>query len=160
MPRRIIILLAMLLLTPTAAAAAPASGQGGKEVVDLSDRGDIDCDGDASSDLTFEAEGWMQVHSVGHGAAGPVGVANFNVTTTFANAAGEQLVFKDRGPDVVYADGDVVVIAVTGRSGVNHIGRLVIDIVNFVIVQDAGTLPFGGEPFAPDLFGYACDVLT
>lgn len=139
-------------------AALPNAGEGGKFVADLSETRTIDCDDDGTDDLDFAATGWVQLHL-------PDGeridtVAVFHVDNLFTNADGDRLEFKDRGPDVVSITDDGAVVAVTGRSQVGNVGRLVIDLSTFEVVFRAGTAPFGGDAFDPDLVGYACDRLS
>lgn len=140
------------------AAALPNAGEGGKFVADLSETRTVDCDDDGTDDLDFAAAGWVQLQLPGGDRIDSVAVVH--VDNVFTNAGGDRLEFKDRGPDVISITDDGAVVAVTGRSQVGNVGRLMIDSSTFEVVFRAGTAPFGGDAFDPDLLEYACERLS
>lgn len=163
--RRLITGAALGVLTAAALAAGsvsaiPDDGNGGKFVGDLTETRGIDCDGDMADDLLFGVTGWFQAQIIGSDDDRVVAVTVFHADNVFTNAAGKTLVFKDRGPDVVYVDDGNLLVAVTGRTQVGNIGRVVLDLDNFEVEFRAGTAPFAGDVFDPDLIGYACQQLV
>ena len=61
---------------------------------------------------------------------------------------------------MLYSNGDGSYVALIGRTQAGNIGRLVIDVSTSEVVFQAGTSPFGGDAFDPDLVGYACERLS
>lgn len=100
-------------------AAAPNDGNGNKFVVDETfGPFPIGCD-DVQVTVDFEAQFMVREHGKN------VEVATFNIELMYENGAGDSWVFRDRGADRLYFEDGVMYQAVTGRSGIGNIGRLV-----------------------------------
>ncbi len=163
--RKIFIPVILLLISPLSL-AAPADGGGNKFVLNIADIGmPLDCDGDGTSDLSFDVVGWLQARIFGQVGNRNLDLTVFHFDFTFTNPMGEMLRWRDRGPDRFYFvtndDGiPELHVAVTGRASPNIIGHVVINLDTGEFVLVAGQHPFGGEFEAPDLFGFVCNVLT
>lgn len=164
MKRLSVIALAAMLVVAMASAvsAAPADGNGNKFVVEFEESDiPIFCDEDEVPDLWLDVSGWFQGKEFGGKNNRNVELTVFHIDETYTNGDGDTWVWRDRGPDHLYFDknGDLM-IAVTGRSGVNNIGHVVINFETFEIELRAGRAPFGGELFENTSTDFACDTLT
>ncbi len=88
----------------------------------------------------------------------------FHFDLTYTNAQGNTWTWRDRGPDRLYfvsneAGEPELYIAITGRSGWNIIGHVVLNLTTSEIVLVAGQHPFGGEVFGPTSDDFACEYL-
>ena len=160
-----LIFAALLLLAAPLALAAPADGKGNKFVEYYEEYGiPIFCDADETPDLTLDIVGWLQGHEF-KGKNNPnVELTVYHFDLTYTNALGEQWTWKDRGPDRLYfvtnEDGvPELHIAISGRSGYNIIGHVVLNLATWEIVVMAGQHPFGGEIFGPTSDDFACEFL-
>ena len=145
--------------------AGPADGNGNKTVVNISELDvPVDCDFDGTPDLSLDVGGWFQGRSYS-GKGGPnIELTVFHLDLVYTNAGGEMWTWRDRGPDRLYFieddDGNPqLIIAVTGRSGLNIIGHLVFNLTTGEIVLLAGRHPFGGEIFGATSDDMACELL-
>ena len=144
-----------------AAMSAPSDGSGRKEIVELDEVGiPIFCDEDEVPDLWLDLEGWFQIRFF-DGRSRSVELDVFHINGTYSNAAGDTWVWRDRGPDHYYLDGDGnLIVAITGRTGLNNIGHVVFNLDSEEVLLQAGRTPFGGELFEVDTDAYACETLT
>lgn len=163
--RRLLTLISAVALLVTllgaGASAAPSDGNGNKSVENIEEFGiPIFCDGDDLQDLWLDVEGFVQEKGFVETSPNEF-LAVFHVTETWTNAEGDSWVWRDRGPDRGYVDqnGDFIV-TITGRSGVNNIGHVVINESTGEVEQRSGLPPFGGELFEFGSYDYACDLLT
>jgi hypothetical protein len=78
----------------------------------------------------------------------------------FSNSDGESWTWRDRGPDRSYVDsnGDEI-LTISGRSGLNNIGHVVLNLATGETLLQAGQAPFGGELFERSDVDFACDTL-
>ena len=167
MLRRVLVLGGAAVLVGAMAAPA-AAGSHHKTVISVDDAYSYDC-----TTLEFGPPGAGDVDAVVDGkiqAFAPKGKGGktfeltvFHLNVTFTNAEGDTWVWRDRGPDKlidVDGDGEPDYVAITGRTGLNNIGHMVIDLSTGEIVHQAGRSPFGGEPFERFPEDYACDLLV
>lgn len=164
--KRLLVLAAAVLMVIGAAApaaATPSDGNSGKMfVVEIADIVDgIPCP--SGDELDLEVNGWIKGRSGNE--QRNLEVTVFHINETWTNANGDAWTWRDRGPDHVKlqknADGELVAyLTVTGRSGLNNIGHMVINLDTGEIELLAGQRPFGGEPFERSPYDYACDTLT
>lgn len=120
--RRFVIGLAVMALVVAmapVATAAPSDGNGHKFVfAGTFGPFEVGC-GDV--ELTVDFVGQFMVKDEGKN----VEVATFNIELIYENGAGDSWVFRDRGADRLYFEDGVMYQAVSGRSGIGNIGRLV-----------------------------------
>jgi hypothetical protein len=134
--------------------AAPNDGNGKKIVVDITDGPfPIDCGAGGTLTFVFEFTGQFMPKANGRNEL----IAVFSSEGIYTNDAGDTYVFKDAGSDRFYLDDGVLVQAITGRSILGNIGRLVIEDPN----GDAGgpNVVFQ-KGQAVDVDAIACDELT
>jgi hypothetical protein len=146
-----------------AALAAPADGNGNKDV-DQFEFFDIPifCDEtDEIPDLSLDVAGFIQFKEFDGEGNPNLELAVFHIDATFSNSDGDSWTWRDRGPDRSYVDsnGDVI-LTITGRSGANNIGHVVLNLTTGEILLQAGTAPFGGELFEKGDVDYACETLV
>lgn len=146
-----------------AALAAPADGNGNKGV-DQFEEFDIPIfcdDADEIPDLSLDVAGFIQFKEFDGEGNPNLDLALYHIDATFSNSDGESWTWRDRGPDRLYVDrnGDVIV-TVTGRTGLNNIGHVVINLETGEVLLQAGTSPFGGELFERGDVDFACDTLV
>lgn len=146
-----------------AALAAPADGNGNKGV-DQFEFFDIPifCDEtDEIPDLSLDVAGFIQFKEFDGEGNPNLELAVFHIDATFSNSDGESWTWRDRGPDRSFVDsnGDVI-LTITGRSGANNIGHVVLNLTTGEILLQAGTAPFGGELFEKGDVDYACETLV
>jgi hypothetical protein len=144
--------------------AAPNNGNGNKEVFEWDMDWTVDCDG---SELLAELSGWSQFKAFKGNKNRNISLEVFHVDTVYTNDVGDTWVWRDRGPDHYYVVTNElgepeVHWAITGRSGWNVIGHVVINMATGELVVSAGQHPFGGDDsnfmafWADDL---ACEIL-
>lgn len=165
--RRLIIVLTLVALAMTvlvpAAGAAPASGNEDKMFVDeLYEEFTVDCGGGVLLDGVWS--GWVKGRMFSEKSQS-IDLWVWHSDTVFTNEAGDTWVWKDRGPDHYMvkknADGELTVYwTVTGRSMLNIIGHMVINLDTQEIEFVAGRQPFGGEPFEYWPEDVACEILS
>jgi hypothetical protein len=145
-----------------AALATPADGNGNKEVEQFEDLDiPIHCDDDGIADLSLDAVGFVQGKQFSGTNNRNLELTVFHVDLQFSNSSGETWVWRDRGPDHVYANGDGdIILTITGRSGLNNIGHVVLDLTPGDIELQAGMPAFGGELFEKDPADFACETLA
>lgn len=152
-----------VLAVPSAALAAPADGNGNKSV-DQFEFFDIPifCDeADEIPDLSLDVAGFIQFKEFDGRGNPNLDLSVFHVNDTFTNPAGESWTWRDRGPDRFYLDGNGdVILTITGRSGANNIGHVVINVTAEEILLQAGRAPFGGELFERGSVDFACERLV
>ena len=162
-----IILTMILYLISGVALAAPANSNGNKLVFDWNIDFSVDCNGDTAPDLLANLSGWSQFKEFKGSHNRNISLEVFHLDTIYSNDSGATWVWRDRGPDhyfiVTNDDGDPEVHwSITGRSGLNVIGHVVINLETGELVVSAGQHPFGGDDddfmdfWADDL---ACDIL-
>ena len=163
MIRLIITLVLALYLTVTA--AGPADGNGKKMVFNISDLGiPEDCNFDGAPDLSLDIVGWIQGKAFDGDGNRNLELTVFHLDGIYTNATGEMWTWRDRGPDRLYfiddEAGPQLVIAISGRAGLNIIGRIVVNLITGETIFEAGRHPFGGElfEFTPD--DAACEILS
>lgn len=143
--------------------ATPNSGKN-NEVIEWDWSWTVDCDG---PELSAELSGWSKFREFGGVRNRNISLEVFHLDTVYTNDSGDSWVWRDRGPDhyyvVVNEDGEPEVHwAITGRSGWNVIGHVVINTVTGDLIVSAGQHPFGGDDsdfmdfWADDL---ACEIL-
>lgn len=163
MYRIFIALLCALVASVTV--AAPADGNGRKMVFNISDLGvPVDCDLDGAPDLSLDLVGWIQGRVYRGEGNRNIELTVFHIDGIYTNAGGEMWTWRERGPDRLYfvEDDDGVpqlIIAVTGRSGFNIIGHIVVNLITGEVLMEAGRHPFGGELFGASPDDYACELL-
>ena len=153
---------ALLVMTlAPAALAAPSDGNGNKGVETLEFLGiPIFCDEDEVPDLTLDVRGWIQDREF-KGNSKNIALTVFHINAEFSNSDGDSWTWRDRGPDRLYVDGNGdEIVAVSGRSGLNNIGHVLLNLTQGTVDKQAGRAPFGGELFERGDVDYACDTLT
>ena len=157
--RLLVMLIAVGMLVALAApvSAAPADGNGNKSVEVLVGGGVLEC---GEGDLDVHVEGWEQGKEFNGEGNRNLGLTVFHLDVTYTNSEGDTWVWRDRGPDRVYFDGEFFFLAISGRAGANNIGHLVVNLDTFEIVLQAGQTPFGGEPFEGSPDDFACETLV
>lgn len=164
MRRRLILVSAVTLLVTLlglGAFAAPSDGNGKKSIENIEEFDiPIFCDADDEQDLWLDVEGFVQEKGFTGNSPNEF-LAVFHITETWRNGDGDSWVWRDRGPDRGYVDqnGDFIV-TITGRSGANNIGHVVINESTGETEQRAGRPPFGGDLFEFGSYDYACDLLA
>jgi hypothetical protein len=160
-----IILTIILCLISGVAFAAPTNSNGNKLVYEWDLDWSWDCgDGDI---LLANLSGWSQFKEFKGNHNRNISLEVFHLETIYTNDSGDAWVWRDRGPDhyfiVTNDDGEPEVHwSITGRSGWNAIGHVVINTVTGELVVSAGQHPFGGDDdnfmdfLADDL---ACEIL-
>ena len=156
---------AVLLLLTSVASGVPADGNGNK-IVQYFEGFDIPifCDADDVPDLTLDFAGWFQGREFRDNGNRNVQLTVFHFDLVYSNAQGETWTWRDRGPDRLYFVSNEtgepeLYIAITGRSGVNIIGHVVLNLDTNEFVLIAGQHPFGGDVFAPTSDDFACEFL-
>ncbi len=146
-----------------AALAAPADGNGNKSVEPL-EFFDIPifCDEtDEIPDLSLDVTGFIQFKEFGGQGNPNLELAVFHIDAMFSNSDGESWTWRDRGPDRSYVDRDGdVILTITGRSGANNIGHVVLNLTTGEVLLQAGKAPFGGELFEKGDVDFACETLV
>jgi hypothetical protein len=134
-------------------AQVPATGNGNK-IVDSFDHPfpSVDCGG--GEILDAHIKGWVQTRFFDQPNNRNVELDVFHSVLTFTNSAGETFTFHDLGPDLVYFDHGLLVVALMGRIGSEGvIGRLVIN-------TDTGAVEFFAGKDIGDVNDLACQALT
>ena len=162
-----IILTIILCLISGVAFAAPTNNNGNKLVFDWEMDWPVDCDGDTVTDLWADLTGWSQFKEFKGNHNRNISLEVFHLETIYTNDSGDTWVWRDRGPDHYFTvTNDIgepeVHWSITGRSGWNSIGHVVINLVTGELVVSAGQHPFGGDDddfmdFLSDEL--ACDIL-
>ena len=152
-------------LATSVAAAGPADGNGKKRVFNISALDlPVDCNMDGTADLSADVVGWIQGKDFQGNGNRNIQLTVFHLDIIYTNAAGEMWTWRDRGPDRLYFIEDEggnphLIVTVQGRSGINIIGHVVIDLTTGEVLLEAGRHPFGGELFEATSDDYACEVL-
>ena len=162
-----IIFLMVFCIFSGIALAAPGQGNGGKLVFEWDLDWPVFCDEDGEPDLWADLTGWSQFKGFKGGGNRNLSLEVFHLETVYTNDDGDVWVWRDRGPDHYYIvtndSGEPEVHwTITGRSGWNVIGHVVINLETGELVLAAGQHPFGGDDsnfmdFLSDEL--ACDVL-
>jgi len=162
-----IILTIILCLISGVAFAAPANSNGNKLVFDWEMDWPVDCDGDTVPDLWADLTGWSQFKEFKGNHNRNISLEVFHLETIYTNDSGDTWVWRDRGPDHYFTvTNDIgepeVHWSITGRSGWNVIGHVVINMETGELVVSAGQYPFGGDD--DDFLDFwsdelACDIL-
>jgi hypothetical protein len=135
--------------TETAAfARTPATGNGHKFVLPIDEAGDpVDCGAGAVLEVHFG--GWIQFRVFDEPIERNLELDVFHVVSTFTNTAGKTYVFRDVGPDRFYLeDGNLVIVASSGRLGGGLIGHIVTNLTTAETVLVAGKEFAGAEALA------------
>jgi hypothetical protein len=115
-------------------ANAPADGSGNKQVFVVDDGPfTINC---GTQTIVRHINGWFQVRTFDDPNRN-VELDVFHLAFTFTNAAGEQFLWRDVGPDRYYVSDGTLFVAIVGRAG-GHIGRLVVNLATGETVFEAG----------------------
>jgi len=163
-----VILTIVLCLISGLTFAAPANSNGNKLVFDWEMDWPVDCDGDTVTDMWADLTGWSQFKEFKGNHNRNISLEVFHLDTVYTHIdSGDTWVWRDRGPDhyfiVTNDNGEPEVHwSITGRSGWNAIGHVVINLETGELVVAAGQHPFGGDDddfmdFLSDEL--ACDIL-
>jgi hypothetical protein len=134
-------------------AQVPATGNGNK-IVDSFDEAFPRVNCGSGEILDARIKGWVQTRFFDQPSNRNVELDVFHSVLTFTNSAGETFPFHDLGPDLVYFDDGVLVVALMGRVGSEGvIGRLVIN-------TNTGAVEFFAGKDIGDVNALACQALT
>lgn len=163
--RRSVVFAAVVALFTVAVApvavGAPGNSNGVMEVSIFDDPFELDCDGDGATDVWGVEEGFVKFKEFQGEGNKNLEITIFHLNIAYTNAEGDTWVWRDRGPDHLYVDGNGdLILTVTGRSGANNIGHVVANLSTGELVRQAGQAPFGGEFFEKFSDDYACEVLV
>ena len=171
------IFLTLVLCCITGIVLAAPKGGNNSEVFEWDMSWPVDCGG---SELLAELSGWSKFREFKGHHNRNISLEVFHLETVYTNDAGDTWVWRDRrragrtradqrdrGPDHYYVVNNElgepeVHWAITGRSGWNNIGHVVINLETGELILSAGQHPFGGDDsnfmdfWADEL---ACDIL-
>ena len=143
--------------------AAPKGGNN-SEVFEWDMSWSVDCGG---SELMAELSGWSKFRVFKGNHNRNISLEVFHLDTVYTNDVGDTWVWRDRGPDHYFVVNNEfgepeVHWSISGRSGWNNIGHVVINLETGELILSAGQHPFGGDDsnfmdfWADEL---ACDIL-
>ena len=157
-------LLTLILCCITGIVLAAPKGGNNSEVFEWGMWWPVDCGG---AELLAELSGWSKFREFKGDHNRNISLEVFHLETVYTNDEGDTWVWRDRGPDHYYVVNNEfgepeVHWTITGRSGWNNIGHVVINLDTGELILSAGQHPFGGDDsdfmdfWADEL---ACDIL-